>query len=403
MNQLPDRGRDREELARGLGRPSALSSQHLHQRPFLGRVLVATGVLAGVLGLLEILMVIPLGDEGAQAYFDKLPRVLQIVIAAVPEETPLLLLMLPGVAVVVASFYVVRLGRRHLASTYEVTEPHEFRDPILYLRPFAADESKALQPGVLGKIFTLTFDKWDWTWKSIFLHGVTRYEELLAYAFRRVGGIVAIGDPKERLPRLGATRIYAATREPVRTQDEEAWKREVGAQISNARLVLLHIGSSEGLRWEIEKVVELADPLRVVLCVSPSGNLKPSLPTFHKLRAEAIKAWAEFREACGSAFPRGLPETIGDARFVRFDADWTTRPVERPQRKLFWFIPGRDPDLSRGTVESALSWLTWIMVPESFARRIARRIVNYVLFVVGVVVVVAVLVTGIGVLTHAFR
>ena len=346
-------------------------------------------------------MVIPLGEENAQAYVDKLPHFIQILVAAVPEGTPLLLLMLPGMAIFVAGFYLVRRGRRHLISTYEVSEPHEFKNPILYLRPFAADESLARAPGIFGRGFTSLFDKWDRSWARIPLRGVDRYEELLAFALREVGSVVTIGDPRERLPLLGAARIYAATPEAAGSPDEDPWKREVGAQIANARLVLLHIGSSQGLRWEIEQVVARADPRRVVLCVNPPGRLKPSLSTAHKVRADARKAWTEFRGACQAAFPRGLPESIEDARFVRFDADWTARPVEYPQRKLFWFLPGRDPDLSRGTVESALAWLTWMMVRESFGRRVVRKVVYYVLFMVAFVVIVMLLVFAILALTDA--
>ena len=30
----------------------------------------------------------------------------------------------------------------------------------------------------------------------------------------------------------------------------------------------------------------------------------------------------------------------------------------------------------RDTIEGALDWLTWIMVPEPFLRRLSRRLVN---------------------------
>jgi hypothetical protein len=367
-------------------------------------MLMAIGIVAGIIGLLEILMVIPLGDEDAEWYFLLLPRFLLIVIATIPEGTPLLLLMLPGALMIMAGTILVKRGRRHLVATYEVSEPHVFRDPILYLRPFVADESPARFPPMLDLLFMQVFDKRSWALVRLGMQGVTRYEELLAYAFRRVGTFVALGDPKERLPLLGARRIYSEMPDSTESVDEEAWKIEVGRQIAGARLTLLHIGISKGIRWEIEKVVQIADPQRIVLCVNPAGKLKPrhrlSNATF---RAEVRDAWTQFRHACGAAFPRGLPEIIGDACFVRFDADWTARPVQLPKRKIVWFIPGRNPDLSRETIESALAWLTWIIVPEPFGRRIARKCVNYVTFIVTFIVMLVLLLFAVAALIDAFR
>jgi hypothetical protein len=171
--------------------------------------------------------------------------------------------------------------------------------------------------------------------------------------------------------------------------DEPAWKREVAARIENARLVLLHTGKSEGLQWEIQKVIAVGDPRRLVLCVNWPGKLQPGLPTLNRARADALKAWTEFRDANGLTFPRGVPQAIGTARFVLFDADWTPRALEPPVRKLLWFLRGRDPDLSRETIESALVWLTWMLVPESAGRRFIRKVVNQVVVFVSFILLVA--------------
>jgi hypothetical protein len=354
--------------------------------------------------MLAMAMVLPLGEEYAESYFRMLPRFLQIVIAAVPEGTPLVLLMLPGGSIAMAGYLLVKRGRRHLVATYEASEPHAFKDLILYLRPFAADDSPFRFPLMLGGSFAALLDKWERTRRKLAMRGVSRYEELLAYAFRPTGSFVTIGDPKERLPLLGAARIYSDTPGSAGSVDEEAWKTEVGRQIADARLVLLHIGISEGIRWEIERVVQVADPRRIVLCVNPAGKLKLRLRALNSaFRAEMRDAWAQFRAACGGAFPHGLPESIGDARFVRFDADWTARPVPPPKRKVVWFLPGRNPDVSRQTVDSALTWLTWMMVPEPFARRIARKCINFLTFLVAFVVLLMLLLFAVAALTSGSR
>jgi hypothetical protein len=393
-----------DETSSDHGRPSRPSSPHLHQSPLFGRMLIAIGIVVGIIGMLAMIMVFPLGEEYAESYFLMLPRCLQTVIATIPEGTPILLLMLPGGSMIVVAYVLVKRGRRHLVATYEASEPHVFRDLILYLRPFVSDESPLRLPVKLGWFSAPLLDKSERTREKLAMRGVSRYEELLAYASRRVGSFVTIGDPKEHLPQLGAARIYSETPDSTGSVDEEAWKIAVGRRIADARLVLLHIGISEGIRWEIEKVVEIADPQRIVLCVNPAGKLKLGARTLNRaFRAHVRDAWTQFRDACGAAFPHGLPEIIGDARFVRFDADWTARPLQAPKRKVVWFMPGRNPDVSRETIESALSWLTWIMVPEPFARRIARKCVNYITFMVTFVVMVVLLLFTVFALIDAFR
>lgn len=294
--------------------------------------------------------------EGAASYLSSFPSWFQGAVRAVPADTPLMLLMAPGMAVFLVGYYTARHGRRHLAAIRRAGDARAATDAILYLRPFAADESP-LRFANVAAVLSVPFSRRAWTYWWIVAHGVSRYEELLAFAFGRAGTFVAVGDPRERLPQLGAARVYAG-------DAEGGWKAEVGGQIAGARLVLLHVGSSKGLRWEVEKVVGSADPRRVVLCVNPPGKPKVRVRANDRAFLGGLQdAWNEFTDACADAFPRGLPECIGDARFVRFDAEWTAMPVQ-PPRVGFLPIPRRgDPDLSRRTVESALAWLSWVLVP----------------------------------------
>jgi hypothetical protein len=110
----------------------------------------------------------------------------------------------------------------------------------------------------------------------------------------------------------------------------------------------------------------------------------------------AARAWSQFREACITIFPHGLPETIGDARFVKFDANWTPEPVQAPKRRLAWFLPGGSLRIRRNTTDGVLAWLTWVVVPEPFIRSFIRSCINIatmtpilILTLVAIVLVVA--------------
>ncbi|MEZ5843538.1 MAG: hypothetical protein R3D27_07370 [Hyphomicrobiaceae bacterium] len=71
-------------------------------------------------------------------------------------------------------------------------------------------------------------------------------EETIAAALPPGAGFLAIGRPGERLPASGAVRLYAW---------EEIWQDAVLELIARARLVILRMGRSKGLSWEIDQVL----------------------------------------------------------------------------------------------------------------------------------------------------
>ena len=291
----------------------------VHRRPsrLIGSAFIVAGLLTATIGVLAVLIVLPLGDDDAVSFVMRLPTFLLILNSQVPEGTPLLFLMLPGLLTLFAGYALLKLGRRHLVATYPAGAIRASGDRLLYLRPFIADKSPI--PITLPLDFFLFgfFEMRVWTFTWLVMRGITRYEELIAYAFRRVGRLVTIGDPKERLPQLGASRVYAASSGSTGSAGEAPWKTAVAEQMAGARLILLHVGISDAIRWEIEAVVALADPQPVLLCVNPPGKRKTKLRGLDSaLRAEVKAAWRQFRDACGTIFPQSLPETIGDARFV---------------------------------------------------------------------------------------
>ena len=64
--------------------------------------------------------------------------------------------------------------------------------------------------------------------------------EILAH----VGPVVAIGKPGEPLPELGAARLYVA---------DDQWQAKVIELMGKAALVVIRLGASPGLLWEIEQ------------------------------------------------------------------------------------------------------------------------------------------------------
>lgn len=199
---------------------------------------------------------------------------------------------LAGGLMIAAVAFFVTLGRRMKARAGEQVLQRDTRPPVVYLRPFESDRAPGLASPWGSRRRARPF-------RSLFAR---TYEQRLARALRDVGPFVAVGDPTERLPQLGAARVYA---------DDAEWRETVAGLTTRAAVVILHVGESDGLAWEVEHVVGLGEPERVILSLPLEAG-----PT----RQERYDA---FRRRFGGLFPRGLPDAIGESQFVFFESDWT--------------------------------------------------------------------------------
>jgi len=252
-------------------RPTPVERRDLAHDRRLGGLLIGLGVLIVVLGQL-----------GISAYQQDAKSNSATATIAVGGA------VLGGVVsclVCIASSMLIRRGRRMRAREAERTLETDPRPPIVYLRPFNFDRSSR-RSVARSEMFART------------------HEQRLARALRRVGPFVAIGDPAEKLPDLGADRLY---------RDEDHWQETVVDLTRRAGTIVVHVGDSPGLAWEVQHVVNLGQPERIIL----------SLVTEDKQR------YHDFRDTLGHLFPRRLPGAIGSSNFVYFDGDWTPRADRR--------------------------------------------------------------------------
>lgn len=169
------------------------------------------------------------------------------------------------------------------------------RRPILYLRSFALDKR-------LGRP----------TWMERYLGArpFANTEQRLTASLKKLGPVIAIGRPGEKLPPLGAARFYVA---------DDRWQQKVDDVQKVAQIVLWATGTTAGLKWEIEHLVQNTKPRRLIVWAHP-----------HLLglsEAKREEEWTKFRESLGQVFPKPLPDKLGSARFFVFDNDWNPTPV----------------------------------------------------------------------------
>lgn len=204
-------------------------------------------------------------------------------------------------AVPLALFFLARLKtqleRMKSRSAVKALESRKAKRPTFYLRSFDLDERIA-KPSFIRNFYPLP-----------------NAEQRVATQMNRLGPLIAIGRPGEKLPALGAARFYVS---------DELWQAKVADVVKASQLVIWVTGLSEGLRWEISHLIESVPPEKLVLWAHP-----------HMLRAGAAEReaeWRNFLEALGPVFPKPLPEFLGDARFICFAEDWTPIPIAPPWR-----------------------------------------------------------------------
>lgn len=127
-------------------------------------------------------------------------------------------------------------AKRHTAPSAQTLLTRDPRPPVPYFRSFSADRISTGQ----GE------------------------EEQLAKLMQDVGPFVAIGDPGELLPYVGAARFYVPDKE---------WRRAVHDLLTNAPLVILRLGRSPGFMWEFENALRQCRPEQLLLLVPRDKHL----------------------------------------------------------------------------------------------------------------------------------
>lgn len=86
------------------------------------------------------------------------------------------------------------------------------------------------------------------------------YEHLLVASAQPFGPVVAIGQPGERVPPNGAFRRY---------YDDDAWQSAVEQMLRCATFIVLSVGDTPSVSWEIAKIRDLGLLHRTIFVVPP--------------------------------------------------------------------------------------------------------------------------------------
>lgn len=165
------------------------------------------------------------------------------------------MLMVGRFGLLTVALVLLTLARRLAALDGVRQRVVDQRPWLLYLRSFADDDAKVVTRG--SSRHTVV--------ERALLRVRERFEVVITWHLWRHGPVVGVGRPRERLPRLGAAREYL---------DDGAWRAGVERFLAGARAVVVVLGHSDGLAWELEAVRRTGVMDRTVLLVPPIPALE---------------------------------------------------------------------------------------------------------------------------------
>jgi len=167
-----------------------------------------------------------------------------------------------------------------------------------------------------------------------------RLEETIADELGTSAPFVAIGKPGERLPQIGASRIYVT---------DSDWQQVVTSYIERADLIIIIAGKTHWVQWELANVLA-------------RGLIPKLLVIFPRVQEpDRLARWSNLRTTFdGTEFA---------AAAVRFDIAQTLAVFVDGDRE---FVAVRSRKATQSDYETALRVATFLMRREAKARAIIR-------------------------------
>jgi hypothetical protein len=279
---------------------------------FAGGGLAANGLLWPILHLFLIS-----SGQGSPLPAEAWPLLLVASVLAIPVG---------ALVAVLASSAGIRLRERGRRLRYvsALSLPPD-RAPVLLLRSFTDEELADPRP--------LDFFQ-------------RRYEERLTRALERLGPVICVGRPGDPLGFGGAARLYVS---------DEHWRQAVHHLMGRALAVVIVVGPTAGLWWEIVTALKAVEPRRLLfffpyVSAAPRGGSRLadyrelvarwnlSRRRYERMAAARRERYREFRTRLGSAFATPLPEDLGPALFLDLLSPGHVRLLP-PRRTALWKYP----------------------------------------------------------------
>ena len=204
----------------------------------------------------------------------------------------------PAVILVVGAMYAMfTRARRVLQLSADAAQQGDPRPPILFLRSFQDDRYKLKERVRVA---------------GVPINQPLRMEEALAVRFRDFGPFLAVGEPGEGLPQLGAARAYLS---------DDQWQAAVLNWIRQSRLIAMLCGPTQWIHWEMQNIIRFQRLDRVLLLLPPGR--KPGSATARRRQERWDNIVRSLEETPYASVLRQLQ--IDDILLVQFRPDGRVR------------------------------------------------------------------------------
>lgn len=167
-----------------------------------------------------------------------------------------------------AGAIVARRADARATALYQSVREWDTRAPIVFLRAFNQDNDRVPVTG--GDMFA--------RWPA----GISRsrtLDELLLEHGSPYGPVLAIGDPRDPVPPLGAARVFVPER-------GNGWQDVVRGLVDASKCVVMCPNTGKGVQWELDLIAASHARLNVIFLASPELTRSDTLALFHRLVPE---------------------------------------------------------------------------------------------------------------------
>lgn len=280
------------------------------RRQHLGLSLIVLGLCLLVLGLVA-------------------PAAATVIFDMGNDEMLIIVIAIPFIVGIYGGAQLIGWGRRLRAIPAEQQLVSDPRSPVLFLRSFEDDDLLDPTPRMipLGDMFP------------------RRYEESLAKPLNKIGPMISIGRPGNKLSILGGHRLFVS---------DQDWKEAVEHLRKHSAAVVLMVGRTEGLWWEIESSLKsvpherllfffpfVEEPKRRQSIMQRFFGFRPaqiplSKRAYIRMEEERQARYQLFRKKTQPLLEAELPEELGSSQFIDID---TTGKIRVLQAFRPWWYP----------------------------------------------------------------
>ncbi len=202
-----------------------------------------------------------------------------------------------GVVLLLLAILLLALAEGFLVPAVHEVCARDPRPPVVYLRPFGEDRALTYDVITTGETTT----------------AVTAKAEDFLLALNAIGPLVSIAEPN-RAARIGL-HPHGVSRDFIGEGD---WQARVREMLDQAGMVVLAIGDSPGIEWEIAQVRERVGPESLLLYLPP----RPAGALTRRGREKKEAAiYAQFAPLVEQHFGVTMPPFSAATYLIGFDAD----------------------------------------------------------------------------------